>query len=63
MPNYSAVLLKRVSEVRILFGTPVQNTAILTSCGVFLFCWRSVYCQYLPIFIVISVLQIVLQIV
>nr|DAQ70868.1 MAG TPA: hypothetical protein [Caudoviricetes sp.] len=32
----SVVLLKRVSEVRILFGTPPQNTAILTSCGVFL---------------------------
>ena len=31
----SVVLLKRVSEVRILFGTPVENTAILTSCGVF----------------------------
>ena len=35
MPNYSTVLLKRVSEVRILFGTPVESTVILTSCSAF----------------------------
>lgn len=40
-------LLKRVSEVRILFGTPPQNTAILTSCGVFLLLVQLVL---LPIF-------------
>ena len=33
--DYYAVLLKRVSEVRILFGTPVGNTAILMSCSAF----------------------------
>nr|DAX88554.1 MAG TPA: hypothetical protein [Caudoviricetes sp.] len=45
MPNYSAVLLKRVSEVRILFGTPYKNTAILMSCGVFV-CQNSFTCSY-----------------
>ena len=57
------LVLKRVSEVRILFGTPVQNTAILTSCSVLIFYQHIIYCQYLSLFIVIGVLQSVLHIV
>nr|DAJ83962.1 MAG TPA: hypothetical protein [Caudoviricetes sp.] len=52
-----------MSEVRILFGTPFKNTAILTSCGVLIFYQHIIYCQYLSLFIVIGVLQSVLHIV
>nr|DAJ65217.1 MAG TPA: hypothetical protein [Caudoviricetes sp.] len=34
-----------MSEVRILFGTPYKNTAILLSCGVFI-CQNSFTCSY-----------------
>ena len=53
--DYYAVLLKRVSEVRILFGTPVENTAILTSCGVFVFCRIKLHCRDLPCFALVGV--------